>query len=121
LDSYGVADPTPGDCGGIYKRWDESRSPKGFEGSPPRENASAPPGDWQIYDILFQAPRFDVDGKKIENARFKSVRHNGVLIHKDVELTGPTRGGREPEVAAGPLRLQGDHGPVVYRRVRVRR
>ena len=121
LDSHGVVDPAPGDCGGIYERWDESRSPKGFEGSPPRENASSPPGDWQTYDIVFQAPRFDADGKKIENARFKSVRHNGVLIHEDVVLTGPTRGGWGPEVATGPLRLQGDHGPVVYRRMQVRR
>lgn len=121
LDSFGVTDPGPGDCGGIYERWDESRSPQGFDGVPPKENASAPPGEWQTYDIVFQAPRFDGDGKKVRNAHFKSVRHNGVLIHKDVELTGPTRGGWEPEVAQGPLRMQGDHGPVVYRNMRIRR
>jgi type 1 glutamine amidotransferase len=121
LDSCGVTNPGAGDCGGIYERWDELRSPKGFEGVAPNENASAPPGEWQTYDIVFQAPQFDTHGEKVRNARFKSVRHNGVLIHKDIELTGPTRGGSEPEVAQGPLRLQGDHGPVVYRNVKLRR
>ena len=121
LDSCGVTNPGAGDCGGIYEWWDELRSPKGFEGVAPNENASAPPGEWQTYDIVFQAPQFDTHGEKVRNARFKSVRHNGVLIHKDIELTGPTRGGSEPEVAQGPLRLQGDHGPVVYRNVKLRR
>jgi len=121
LDSHGKSSPGPGDCGGIYERWDESRSPKGFEGVPPRTNAAAAPGVWQSFDIVFRAPAFDAAGEKIHNARFESVRHNGVLIHEDVELGGPTRGGRGPEAAEGPVRFQGDHGPVAYRNVRIKR
>ena len=61
----------------------------------------------------------DAAGRKVRNARFEKVWHNGVLVQEDVELFGPTRVGL-PEAAAGPLRLQGDHGPVAYRNIRVR-
>ena len=121
LDSHGKESPGPGDCGGIYERWDPKRSTPGFEGVPPKVNASRPAGQWQVYDIVFRAPEFDADGTKTRNARFESVRHNGVLIHEDVDLTGPTRGGWGDEAAEGPVRFQGDHGPVAYRNVRVRR
>jgi hypothetical protein len=70
---------------------------------------------------VFRAPTFNSDGNKLTNARLDRVVHNGVVIHEDVELTGPTRGGREPEVAQGPIRLQGDHGAIAYRNIRVRR
>ena len=76
---------------------------------------------WQEYDIIFRAPRFDDAGNKIANARFERVTHNGIVIHEDVSLRGPTRGGAPGEVASGPLRLQGDHGPVAYRNIRIRR
>ena len=121
LDSFGKRDPGPGDCGGIYERWDDSRSPSGFEGVSPKVNAAKKPGQWQAYDIVFRAPRFDAEGNKIRNAVFESVRHNGVLIHENVELSGPTRGGWGAEAVEGPVRFQGDHGPVAYRDVRIRR
>ena len=120
LDSWGVApeDLKHGDCGGIYERWDDGR---GYEGHPPRVNASRPPGQWQTFEVVFRAPRFDADGKKIANARFVRVVHNGKLIHENVEVTGPTRaamfGDEKPN---GPLMLQGDHGPVAYRNIRIR-
>jgi hypothetical protein len=119
LDSFGVAQPHYGDCGGIYQRWDETRGEgkEGYEGVPPRVNASRPPGEWQTFDITFRAPRFDVVGRKIANARIDRVVHNGQIIHENVELTGPTRGSMPGEKAFGPLRLQGDHGPVVYRNI----
>ncbi|MCH2134302.1 MAG: ThuA domain-containing protein [Phycisphaerales bacterium] len=122
LDSWGKLDPQHDDCGGIYQRWDDNREPRGYEGRPPRVNAARKPGHWQTYDIVFRAPRFDADGKKIANARFERVVHNGIVVHEDVELTGYTRAGNGgPEVAVGPLRLQGDHGPVAYRNIRIRR
>ncbi len=121
LDSHGVESPTPGDCGGVYERWDESREPKGFEGTPPAVNGSSPAGVWQSYDIVFRAPRFGPDGLKVEDARLERVVHNGVPIHQRVTLSGPTRGGGTRESATGPLRLQGDHGPVAYRNLRIRR
>jgi hypothetical protein len=125
-DSYGVEkDAYPGiECGGIYQRWDAARGKgkEGFEGHSPRTNASKPPGEWQTFDVIFRAPRFDAAGKKTANAQFAKVVHNGAVIHENIELTGPTRSGSpEQEKAAGPLRLQGDHGPVAYRNLRVAR
>ncbi len=115
LDSWGVETVKYGDCGGIYCRWKDG---KGYDGHPPRVNASRPPGQWQSFDILFRAPRFDDDGKKIENARFVKVVHNGVVVHENVELTGPTRAATfNDEKPWGPLMLQGDHGPVAYRNI----
>ncbi len=114
LDSWGVAKPKHGDCGGIYQRWDRGR---GFEGRPPRVNASRAPGQWQSFDVIFRAPRFDKGGKKIANAMFVKVVHNGQLVHENEEVTGPTRAGMAGEAAVGPLRLQGDHGPVAYRNI----
>ena len=121
-DSYGVEkDEYPGiECGGIYQRWDENRNPKGYEGHSPRVNASKAPGQWQTFDVIFRAPRFDDAGRKVANARFEKVVHNGIVVHEDVELTGPTRAGAyNDEKPAGPLMLQGDHGPVAYRNIKV--
>jgi sugar phosphate isomerase/epimerase len=117
FDSWQKQPEYPGiECGGIYQRWDESRNPQGFEGHSPRVNASKPPGQWQTFDIVFRAPRFDKSGRKITNARFEKIVHNGVLVHRDIELSGPTRASAyDDEKPTGPLMLQGDHGPVAYR------
>jgi sugar phosphate isomerase/epimerase len=118
FDSWGVDKPKHSDCGGIYQRWDNNRDPKGYEGRPPRVNASLPPGKWQTFDVLFRAPRFNKKGQKVANARFERVVHNGTVIHADLELTGPTRASTyNDEKPAGPLMLQGDHGPVAYRNI----
>ena len=50
LDSWGVEKLQHGDCGGIYERWQDGR---GYEGHPPRVNASRPPGEWQSFDVVF--------------------------------------------------------------------
>ena len=58
------------------------------------------------------------DGRKISNARFLEVRLNGQLIHENIEATGPTRAAMfNDERPYGPLMLQGDHGPVAYRKI----
>ena len=120
LDSWGVTSLKHGDCGGIYQRWDNDRDPKGYEGHPPRVNESLPPGQWQTFDVIFRAPRFDAAGRKVANARFEKVVHNGGVVHADVELTGPTRASTyNDEKPTGPLMLQGDHGPVAYRNIRI--
>jgi hypothetical protein len=119
-DSYGVEkDQYPGiECGGIYPRWINE---KNVEGHSPLANASLPPGQWQTFDITFRAPRFDAAGKKIADARLVKVLHNRKVIHENVELRGPTRGAlSEEEKPTGPLRLQGDHGPVAYRNLRIK-
>ncbi|MBX2876601.1 MAG: DUF1080 domain-containing protein [Saprospiraceae bacterium] len=123
FDSYGKEQPQYSDCGGIYERWDKSKpaGQKGYEGIAPRTNACLPLGQWQSFDILFRAPRFDATGKKIKNAIFEKVALNGIIIHQNKAVSGTTRSGKEgPEVAMAPLMLQGDHGPVAYRNIRIR-
>ncbi len=118
LDSYGVEHPKYGDCGGIYQRWADN---KGFEGHAPKVNASKAPGEWQTFDVVFKAPRFNEDGKKTANAKFVKVVHNGKPIHENVEVTGPTRAATyDDEKATGPIMLQADHGPVAFRNFRIR-
>ncbi len=124
LDSHGKAPATYSDCGGIYQRWDPKRGKgkEGYEGHAPRVNASKPAGEWQSFEVVFRAPRFGPDGRKTENARFVKVVHNGQVVHENVEVTGTTRAGAwEDEKPAGPIMLQGDHGPVAYRNLRVKR
>jgi len=117
FDSWGVAQPTFSDCGGIYQRWIEAEN-RGYEGVPPRVNACRAPGLWQRLHIVFQAPRFDASGAKTANARFVEVALNGFVIHENVEVTGPTRGAEfDDERALAPLVIQGDHGPVALRRI----
>jgi hypothetical protein len=123
LDSFGVEHPKYSDCGGIYQRWRDKPAPgqpQGYEGKAPKVNASLPPGDWQSFDITFRAPRFDSSGKKTENARFVKVIHNGKVIHENEEVTGPTRSGSfDDEKPTGPIMLQGNHGPVAFRNIRI--
>ena len=115
LDSWGAEQITYQTCGAIYARW-INKQPVG--GSPPKVNASRPPGEWQTYDVTFRAPRFDADGNKTENAKFIQIVWNGEVVQENVELEGHTRAAMlEHEAPTGPLLLQGDHGPVAYRNV----
>src|SRR5947208_1949863 len=88
----------------------------------PRMLATKPGGEWQTFDIVFKAPRFDADGKKTAHARFIKVVHNDKLVHENVEVEYPTGSAwrLKKEVATGPLLLQGDHGPVAFRNVKIR-
>jgi hypothetical protein len=121
-DSWGVKEPKGSDCGGIYPRAELTpRYHHIDKGVAPRVNAAKPAGEWQTLDIAFRAPRFDAQGKKTASARFLKVVLNGQVVHDDVEVATPTgHAWHKPEVAAGPLLLQGDHGPVAFRNVRVR-
>lgn len=105
FDSWGKEKPTAADIGGIYGA------------SAPRVNAAKAPGEWQKFEIEFQAPRFD-GTKKTQNAIFKKVILNGQLLHENVEVAGPTGGNLgQGEAATGPLMFQGDHGAVAYRNI----
>jgi hypothetical protein len=87
----------------------------------PLVRAERPAGQWQSYHILFRAPRFDKEGKKIANARFVRVLQNGVLIHMNVERKASTRGAMKiNEAAENPLMLQGNHGTIAYRNIYIR-
>ena len=103
LDSFGLSGEN-NECGGIYKI------------AGPAVNMCFPPLTWQTYDIEFKAARYDADGKKTANAR-ATIKHNGVVIHKDQELPNGTPG-RHPE-GANPeaVYLQGHGNPVFYRNI----
>lgn len=103
LDSSGD-DPRKNGCGAIY----EQRAPD--------HNMSMIPGVWQTYDITFRQPRWDAAGKKIANARV-TVTHNGMIVHRDVEITAKTGHGKPEGPQPLPLKLQ-DHGhPVAFRNI----
>ena len=124
LDSWGKEQFGDRDCGAIYQRWDPDRGEgkEGYEGHAPRVNASRRPGEWQTFDVIFRAPRFNKDGEKTNCATFERIVQNGIVIHENVQLNGPTRAGiSNTEKETGPIMLQGDHGPVAYRNIRVRR
>jgi hypothetical protein len=112
LDSYENRTYYHGQAGSVYKQY------------APLVNASRKPGEWQTYDIIFHAPKFDEQGKVIDRARV-TVVHNGVLIQNNVEIYGITYNDRPAIYIAHPpllpLRLQ-DHGnPVRYRNIWIRR
>jgi hypothetical protein len=121
-DSFGIAKPTASHCGGIYPRAELLPRYHHIDaGVPPRVNAAHRPGEWQTLDVIFRAPRFDAGGKKVSNARFEKVILNDQLIHQDVELKTPTgHAWRLKEIPRGPILLQGDHGPVAFRNIRVK-
>jgi hypothetical protein len=87
--------------------------------SPPLVNACRKPGEWQTYDILWEAPRFD--GKNLARPAYVTVIHNGVVVHNHKEVIGATRhkalAQYSPHPPVGPLSLQ-DHGnPIRYRNI----
>ncbi len=95
----------------------------------PLVNVSRAPGEWQVYDAVFIAPRFSDDGKLLSPARITAF-HNGVLVQHDAILTGPTPNGATfhqptlPAYAAHPqklpLLLQDHRHPVAFRNIWVR-
>jgi Domain of Unknown Function (DUF1080) len=111
LDSYNNRTYSNGQAGSIYKQ------------HIPLVNASKQPGEWQTYDVIFTAPRFNTDGSLIAPARI-TVFHNGVLIQHNVEIKGPTAYIGKPPYAKHAekesLSLQ-DHGDLVsYRNIWIR-
>jgi hypothetical protein len=121
FDSWGVTVPKVTDNGSLYERWDERRpaGQQGYEGLPPRTNASRAPGLWQHLEIDFEAPKFDASGQKTAPAKLVRVVLNGATIHENVLLSGPTRSAAfDDEKPRGPLMIQGDHGAVALRNIR---
>jgi hypothetical protein len=117
FDSSGKSELTPADCGGIYA----SRDANLWPGRAPTFNAFRGPGKWHSLSAMFQAPRFDASGKKIANAKFKRVMIDDTLLQEEIEVPCPTgAAGEKPEVRFAPLRIQGDHGPVAIRGLRVK-
>ncbi len=109
LDSYNNRTYADGQAGSVYGQY------------PPLVNASRRPGEWQTYDIFFEAPVFEEN--KLIRPAYVTVIHNGVLVQHHREFAGPTglrNPGYAPQPPAAPIMLQ-DHGnPVRYRNIWIR-
>jgi hypothetical protein len=114
LDSYDNPTYVNGQAASVYKQF------------APLVNASRKPGEWQTYDIIFKAPRFETAGDGVlKSPAYVTVLHNGVLVQDHVALKGDTKWQGKPEYLKHafelPISLQ-DHGsPVSFRNIWVRR
>jgi hypothetical protein len=111
LDSYDSLTYADGQAASIYGQ------------KPPLVNACRPPGQWQTYDIVFEAPKFE--GDKLLKPAYVTVFQNGVVMHNRQEITGTTPhakvGTYTPHGAEEPLELQ-NHGSLVrFRNIWIRR
>jgi hypothetical protein len=103
LDSFGL-EGKDNECGGIYKA------------SEPAVNMCYPPLTWQTYDIDFTAAKYDESGNKTANARI-TVKHNGVVIHDNLELKSHTPGFKREGPEKVGLFLQNHGNPVAFRNI----
>jgi hypothetical protein len=103
LDSFGLEGKN-NECGGIYSI------------AEPKVNMCFPPLTWQTFDIDFTAARYDSSGKKTQNARV-TIKHNGVVIHDDLELPHGTPGKAPEGPEPAGVYLQGHGNPVVFRNI----
>ncbi len=113
LDNYNNTTYVNGQVGSMYKQ------------TPPLVNVSRKPGEWQAYEVIWTAPRFNEDGSLKSPARV-TVLHNGVLVQNNTLLTGDTPYIGQPAYkkhGAAPIKLQ-SHGdksePISYRNIWVR-
>jgi len=112
LDSYDNPTYADGQVGAMYGQY------------PPLVNPVKKPGEWQSYDIIFEAPQFDKDGKLIKKASVTSIL-NGVVVHHKKEYMGPTQHKEltnydRVHSSRGPIALQ-DHGnPMRFRNIWIR-
>jgi hypothetical protein len=103
LDSYDNRSYADGQCGGLYGQ------------SPPLANACRKPGEWQTYDIIFEAPRFGPDHELIRPAS-ATVIQNGVVLHDKQPLLGPTG----HKILAKYTKDTPTRGPVRFRNIWIR-
>jgi hypothetical protein len=111
LESYQNLTYADGQAAALYGQW------------PPLVNATRPQGEWNVYDIIFETPRFD--GEKLVKPGFVTVIHNGILVHHRKEILGKVIHRKvatySPHPPEDSLSLQ-DHNQVVrYRNIWVRR
>lgn len=111
LDSYDNKTYFDGQAGAIYKQ------------SPPMVNAMRPPGEWNVYDLIFVAPKFQDDGS-LESPAYVTLIHNGVLVQNHFEMAGPTSYIAPPAYTGHaerlPIGLQNHGQKVRYRNIWVR-
>jgi hypothetical protein len=111
LDSYNNPTYADGQAAAIYGQW------------PPLVNAARKPGEWQTYDIVFEAPKFE--GGKLVKPAFLTVFWNGILIHNRKESMGPTQYRQVAHYSEQPaedsLVLQNHNSKVRFRNIWIRR
>lgn len=111
LDSHNNITYSNGQAGSIYKQ------------HIPEVNVSRAPGEWQTYDIIYRAPRFNEDGS-VKSSAFVTVIHNGVLVLDHVEIKGATTFRGPPSYRMHPfqqpLSLQDHKDLVSYRNIWIR-
>jgi hypothetical protein len=111
LDSFENKTYYDGQAGSIYKQ------------QPPTVNASRKPGEWQSYDIIFNAPKFDAEGK-LAKPGYVTVLHNGIVVQNHFELQGITSyteaPSYKPHGEKGPIHLQFHGNPVKFRNIWLR-
>lgn len=103
LDSFGL-EGKDNECGGLYSI------------KAPDVNMCLPPLVWQTYDIEYTEPKYDASGQKVGNAKL-TVRHNGQVIHDNIELPKATPGAQPEGPGPRALFLQGHGNKVVYRNI----
>jgi hypothetical protein len=111
LDAFKNPTYADGQAGAIYGQW------------PPLANPSRPPGEWNVYDIVFEAPKFE--GEKLVKPAYITLFMNGVMMHNRKESMGPMVYRQVakyvPQPAEDSLALQDHHNPVRYRNIWIRR
>jgi hypothetical protein len=111
LDSFENKTYPDGQAGAIYGQ------------TPPLVNASRGPGEWQSYDVIFEAPHWSDDGQVMKRA-FVTVLHNGVVVHHRREILGITNHRSEPKYGGkqekGPIELYEHGNPVRFRNIWIR-
>jgi hypothetical protein len=111
LDSYKNRTYSNGQAGSIYKQY------------VPQVNASLKPGEWQKYDIIYTAPRFNIDSS-VKTPAYITVLHNGVLVQNHVAIKGTVAHVGQPKYQkhafALPLLLQEHEFPVSFRNIWIR-
>jgi len=111
LDCYNNKTYADGSIGGLYGQ------------HPALANACRPPGEWQTYDCIFTAPRFDAEGKLVSPAYLTAIL-NGVVVQNHQAFRGATNwrvpGEYKAHAAELPLVLQYHNNPVSFRNIWVR-
>jgi hypothetical protein len=111
LNSYQNRTYSNGQAASVYKQ------------HPPLVNAMRPPGEWNVYDIIFHAPKFDLNGIKVKSGTL-TVLHNGILVQDNVEILGTTEYIGHPKTIPhgnGPIFLQDHSNKVSYRNIWLRK
>ncbi len=110
LDSFDNKTYFDGQAGAIYKT------------RPPLVNVCRKPGEWQSFDLIYEAPRFDEQGTMVKPG-YLTVLHNGVLVQNHTEILGETSYEHPPTPkrhGRAPIRLQFHGNPVRFRNIWLR-